>query len=75
MGEYYDMAVDSADSIYAVGWYDDAPMSSANRDWTSVGFCSGSDPLVQRLKQLAWLVTWMSRKRSRNAQLVVAVEF
>ncbi len=27
------------------------------------------------LNLIAWLVTWNSRKRSRNAQLVVAVDF
>ena len=33
MGEYSDMAVDSSDSIYAVGWYDNTPFSAADRDW------------------------------------------
>ena len=33
MGQYSDMAVDSAGNIYAVGWFDDNPATSGNRDW------------------------------------------
>ncbi len=35
MGQFSNMAVDSSDNIYAVGWFDDNPKpdASANRDW------------------------------------------
>ena len=33
MGQFFSMAVDSSDNIYAVGWFDDNPVAAANRDW------------------------------------------
>lgn len=32
-GEYYDMAVDSSDNLYAVGWFNHLASGSSARDW------------------------------------------